>query len=510
MRRFHLALFVFAFAQACRPPASDDGDSEALEIEAAQSDLSPPLRDMAPRHALAAEAEERDRDIVQKPPFRGGEDPLVQREIAVGAPPALVQNFEGIGQGFVGPGGTFTDTLAPPDTNGDVGPNHYFQIANNSLVIFDKKGKALYGPAAVTTIFTGFGGACETGGIGDPIVLYDQLADRWVVTEIAEDSTGKFSECIALSNTGDPTGQYHRYAFAFTSLNDYPKMGVWPDGYYYTVNLDGAAPEVCALDRATALAGGTPKQQCFKFGSKFSGTVLPADLDGKTAPPTGAPNYLVGLGTNQLSVFNLHLDWKTKSKSKLSAGQKVTVASFNSANDVTQPRGDTLEALSDRLMYRLAYRNFGDHEALVVNHSVDVSGHAGVRWYELRSPAKPTLFQQGTYAPDTQSRWMGSVAMDKRGNIAAGFSIGSATTLAGIGYSGRLATDPPGTFGQGEGLIVAGTGAESGISRWGDYSAMAIDPVDDCTFWYTTEYIQADGGKVWHTRVAAFALPGCK
>jgi hypothetical protein len=362
----------------------------------------------------------------------------------------------------------------------------------------------------VGTIFTGFGGACEKSTIGDPVVLYDQLADRWVITEIAEDqTTGKWIECFAFSKTGDPLGQYRRHYYTFTRLNDYPKMGVWPDGYYYTVNLDGADPMVCALNRQTAITGGRPKQQCFQFGTRFSGTVLPADLDGKTAPPSGAPNYLVGLGDGTLSVFNLHIDWATKSNSKLSTGQTIKVASFSSAEDVPQPRGDTLEALSDRLMNRLAYRNFGDHESLVVNHSVDAGGHAGVRWYEVRSPKNPNVFQQGTFAPDTRSRWMGSVAMDKKGNIAAGYSIGSATELAGIGYAGRLASDPLGTFGQGEGSIVTGTGAQSGIGRWGDYSAMVVDPLDDCTFWYTTEYMKTDGGKVWHTRVASFKMPGC-
>jgi hypothetical protein len=286
-------------------------------------------------------------------------------------------------------------------------------------------------------------------------------------------------------------------------------MGVWPDGYYFTVNMHGSDPEACAIDRATALGGGVPLIQCFAFGAGVSETVLPADLDGKTAPPADSPNYLVGLGNNTLRVFGLHIDWMSPSHSRLSPLDDVAVAPFSSAKDVPQPRGDTLEALSDRLMYRLAYRNFGDHESLVVNHSVDVGGHSGVRWYELRSPATPTLFQQGTYAPDSNSRWMGSVAMDKQGNLAAGFSVGSGSLLAGIHYAGRLATDPLGILNQSEGEIIAGTGAESDVERWGDYSSMSVDPVDDCTFWYTTEYIKSDGGKVWHTRIAAFAMPGC-
>jgi hypothetical protein len=395
-----------------------------------------------------------------------------------------------------------------------VGPNHYVQIANTAYTVFKKDGTVVLGPIPINTVFKGFGGSCESDNDGDPVAQYDEHADRWIISQFAGvRGNGPYFQCVAISTTGDPTGQYYRYSFQFDGLNDYPKLAVWPDGYYFSFNIFGGSSsgsEVCALDRVTALSGGAATTQCFQVSGNF-GDVLPADLDGKQAPPAGSPNYIVGFGSNVLSIFQFHVDWKQSSSSSLSNSIDVPVAAFSEANSVPQSGGPALDSLSDRLMYRLAYRNFGAHESLVVNHAVDVNGRAGVRWYEVRSPhAAPAIYQQGTFAPnDGLGRWMGSIAMDSAGNIGLGYSVSNGTSHPAIRYTGRLSGDPMGQMSQGEATIINGTGAQTTYARWGDYSSMTVDPVDDCTFWFTTEYMKTTGARVWHTRVASFKFPSC-
>jgi hypothetical protein len=355
-------------------------------------------------------------------------------------------------------------------------------------------------------------------------VVYDQAAGRWVMTQFSV-SASPFFQCIAVSTTSDATGTWRRFAYSFTDFNDYPKLGVWPDGYYITYNMFNAAgtsflgSKLCAYDRNQMVtASGTPgPQQCFQLANTFGG-VLPADWDGSTAPPAGSPNYNIAFddtNLNGLNMWKFHVDWANPAASTLSGPTKITTATFAPACSgggtcVTQP-GTTqqLDSLADRLMYRLAYRNFGDHEALVVNHSVDVAGHSGVRWYEVRSPnGTPSVFQQGTFSPDSNHRWMGSIAMDAAGNILMGYST-SGTVKPSVRYTGRLAGDTLGTM-QAESELLAGGGVQTTtLSRWGDYSAMTIDPADDCTFWYTQEYIKANGTFNWSTRVGSFKFPSC-
>jgi len=264
------------------------------------------------------------------------------------------------------------------------------------------------------------------------------------------------------------------------------------------------------------LAGQPATQQLFQTGTAYGG-LLPASLDGPTLPPAGSPNYVVGLGTtSSLVTWKFHVDWTTPGNTTFSGATSLGVASYSEAcsGGTCVPQSGTtqrLDSLADRLMYRLAYRNFGDHEALVVNHSVTAGSSTGVRWYELRiSAGNPTLFQQGTYAPDASYRWMGSIAMDKSGGIGLGFSVSSSTLHPQIHYTGRLAGDAAGAMTQGEGSIIDGAGSQTtNLSRWGDYSAMTVDPVDGCTFWYTNEYIPANGTFNWHTRIGTFTLPGC-
>jgi hypothetical protein len=323
---------------------------------------------------------------------------------------------------------------------------------------------------------------------------------------------------VAVSTTSDATGSYARYAFSQPNFPDYPKLGVWPDGYYLSFNMfrgnTFVGGSACAFDRSKMLAGAPASQICFPLSSSFGG-LLPSDLDGATAPPAGSPNYYLNFGSNSLNLWKFHADFATPSNSTFTGPTNIPVAAFSPAcgGGTCIPQFGTsqqLDSLADRLMYRLAYRNFGDHESLVVNHSVTAGSSVGVRWYELRSPnATPTVFQQGTFAPDTNFRWMGSIGMDKAGDIAVGYSVSSSSINPAIRYTGRAPGDTLGTL-QAENSIIEGAGSQNGgLNRWGDYSAMTIDPGDDCTFFYTNEFLKADGSFNWSTRIASFKFPSC-
>jgi hypothetical protein len=430
--------------------------------------------------------------------------------------PTAGLGFDGVGNGFPG----FTVNSAPPDTNGAVGATQYVQWVNSSFAVFDKAtGARIAGPTAGNSLWAGFGGGCQTNNDGDPVVLYDKLANRWVFSQFSV-STTPFLQCVAVSTTSDATGTYNRYSFSYSGFDDYPKMGVWPDGYYQTFNMFNAAgtaflgADICAYNRTAMLNGQPSTQVCFQQGSSIGG-VLPADLDGTTPPPAGSPNYLVFFGTNNLNLFKFHVDFTTPANSTLTGPTAIPVAAFtplcNGGTCVPQS-GTTnkLDSLADRLMFRLAYRNLGTKEALVVNHSVVAGSSGGVRWYEIDNPGgTPTVAQQSTFAPDTTFRWMGSIAMDHNGNMAMGYSKSSSTTFPSIAFTGRLATDPASTM-QAESTIINGSGSQTGtLTRWGDYSAISVDPVDDCTFWYTTEYLKASGTFNWSTRIANFKFSVC-
>jgi hypothetical protein len=430
-------------------------------------------------------------------------------------------NFDGVGQDFPG----FAVQWAPPDTTAAVGATQVVEWVNGSFAIFNKAtGASVYGPATGDTLFTGFGGACETSNDGDPVVLYDKAAQRWVLMQFAVPTGGPYYQCIAVSKTSDATGGYYRYSFQYSGFNDYPKGSVWPDAYYLTYNMFTpsvfAGAQACAMDRAKMLSGLPATQVCFQLDKAY-GSLLPADLDGATLPPAGSPNYMLNLGTSSLNLWKFHADFATPANSTLSAPTNIPVAPFAAAcgGGSCIPQAGThnqLDSLADRAMFRLAYRNFGDHEALVVNHAVMIgtkknASYTGTRWYELRNLATaPTVYQQASYAPDNTSRWMGSAAMDKMGNIALGFSTSSDVLKPGIRYVTRLAGDPLGVMSN-ETTVVQGGGAQTGtLNRWGDYSQMSIDPVDDCTFWYANEYIKADGKYNWSTRMTSFKVAGCK
>ena len=516
--------FVSSFTLNADPtPVAADQSQSVVQMGSqlepdAHHDLSPPLFSMPPAHRRGG-LMERDHERLPRPHHRVTSDPVVQRQIATAAAPVTATNFDGIGNGVAG----FTVNSAPPDTNGDVGPNHYVQIVNTDFAVYNKSGTLLYGPNPINTLWSGFGGGCQTNNDGDPVVVYDRIADRWVISQFSV-STTPYLQCVAVSQTGDPTGAWYRYSFSYTGFPDYPKMGVWPDAYYITFNMFAggttfSGAKVCAYDRSKMLLGQAATQQCFNTSTTYGG-LLPSHLTGGQQPPAGSPNYVVGLGATNttLAFWKFHADWTTPANSTFTGPTSLSVASYTEACGATGtcvPQSGTsqqLDSLSDRLMYRLAYRNFGDHESLVVNHSVTAGSSVGARWYELRTPGTtPTIFQQGTYAPDSNYRWMGSIAMDQAGNMALGFSVSSSSIHPQINYTGRLATSPAGVMDQGEGTVINGAGSQTGsnLSRWGDYSSMSVDPSDDCTFWYTNEYIPSNGAFNWKTRIASFKFASC-
>jgi hypothetical protein len=482
-------------------------------------DESPALRDLSPIQEQGPQHQMRSPGRVG--PSQSGpnlSDPVAQTFAPSVATPAVATSWEGIGNNVYG----FTVNAAPPDTNGAVGPNHFVQIVNISLAVFSKTGTLLYGPAANNTVWSGFGGGCEFNNDGDPVVQYDKIADRWVIMQLSVTAPYPYEICVAVSTSPDPTSSYYRYAFGGwgSDFPDYPKLGVWPDGYYLSVNrfanaTSFAGPGLCAFDRSKMLAGQPATQQCFNLGTQFGGD-LPSDLDGKALPPAGSPNYFLEFTTtSSLSLFKFHVDWTTPANSTLTGPITIPVAAFSLAcnGGTCIPQSGTsqqLDSLGDRIMYRLAYRNFGDHEALVANHSVTAGSSVGIRWYELRNPnGTPAVYQQGTYVPDSNYRWMGSIAMDQAGDIALGYSVSSSAIHPAIRYTSRVPTDPLGTL-QAEVSVIEGTGSQTGgLNRWGDYSSMSVDPVDDCTFWYTTEYLPVNGSFNWHTRIASFKFPSC-
>ena len=522
------SVLVVTSSSAVTTAAADPGGAKPEVSNAVHHDTSGPLR-TTPSKGRSTIQHEHPRRPLPFAPSTGAPDGAVQTTPTPNLTTLAGLNIAGVGNGDY----NFAPNSAPPDTSGAVGATQYVQWVNESFAVFDKSTGAIAAgfPKAGNTLWTGFGGGCEANNDGDPIAQYDKAAGRWVLTQfsVTNPSIYGYLQCVAVSTTSDATGTYNRYAFSYgaTQFNDYPKLGVWPDGYYVTYNIfngntfNGA--KACSFDRTAMLAGAAATQVCFQLSPSYGG-LLPSDADGSTAPPAGSPNYLMNFGTNSLNLWKFHVDFTTPNNSTFSANpNSIPVAAFNPAcaGGTCIPQAGTaqkLDSLADRLMYRLAYRRFADgHESIVVNQSVKVSGTKrseldGVRWYEIRSPGTtPTVYQQGTYAPDTTtSRWMGSAAMDKVGNIAVGYSASSATASPSIRYAARAATDPVGKLGTEQTIAVPSSGSQlANLNRWGDYSAMSVDPVDDCTFWYTSEYLKSNGTFNWSTRIANFKLAGC-
>lgn len=447
-------------------------------------------------------------------------------------PPAvLLSSFDGLGAGFTGPQGT-ANFRNPSDNSLAVGPDHIVQTVNSRMAVFTKEGKALYGPVVTNTIFAGFGGQCEKQVSGDSVVRYDQLAQRWlyvlpVFKRPPGEPAGTYSMCYAISTGADPLGPYYRYEFKRPLFPDYPRPAIWPDGYYVPSSTGDEVIQkhACVADRTRMLQGLPATEQCIVIdGPNFLNN---ADIDGQNLPPVGAPNIMMAAGGTQLRnrfeddgiyVYKFHVDWDAPSKTSVSEALKIPVAPYHYlcngqlTNCVPQP--DTtrrLDAQGDKLMQRLVYRNINGRESIVGLHSIDTSaGGGGVRWYEFRLAKNrdPYLYQQGTYAPDGFYRWMGSIGMDRQGNIGVGYSFGGTPHFAGQRFAARLADDPTGALTLHETVLVDGAASQTSTMRWEDYSTTAMDPSDDCTFWYVGDYLKK-GVASYTSRIGAFRLPGC-
>ena len=443
-------------------------------------------------------------------------DPVVQQSSTLTAAPSSASNFAGMG----------ANGSAPSDANGAVGPNHYVDLVNSRLQIFTKTGTSLLGPVPTNTLWANFGGECQTENDGDGTVRYDALADRWVVSQFAlgVSGNGPFFQCVAVSATADPTGSYYRYAFAFASFPDYPKLAVWPDGYYQTMNMFNSTgaftgADSCVYERSKMLSGQAAGVECFNATTAY-GALLPGDLDGTTPPPAGAPNMQLGLGADNthLASFRFQVDWSPGAAGTSFTETDIAVAAYTGAcgggGTCIPQLGTTqlLDSLADRIMYRYAYRNFGDHESWVATYSVTAAGVSAPRWFELRrTPAATTgplaVYQDSTYAPDAAHRWMGSVAMDGSGDIALAYSESSATAYPAIAYTGRTPADPLASL-EPETVFLTGGGAQTGgLRRWGDYTSMNVDTSDGCSFWFTNQYIPSSGSFNWATQIGSFAFP---
>jgi hypothetical protein len=442
--------------------------------------------------------------------------------------------FEGIGRGI-----GYNDPVTPPDPTGAVGKTALVQWVNQSFAIFDKTShKVVYpsdgSPADGNTLWYGFGKdgqrghECATTNDGDPIVVYDRLADRWLFTQFSY-SQGHYLQCVAVSRTSDPLGAYARYAYEFTlGFNDYGKFGVWTDGYYASFNMfEGPynAPfqgsNLCVFEREKMLSGASARMVCFFL--KGIGAPLPAHIEGE--PPAGsAPEYFVGLGAAELNTWRFKANWARPEQSLLTGATPVSgVEAFQPACDAatcnTVPQGkadEKLDSMGDRLMYRLTYRHFADHESFVVNHAVRVAPDNGkgsqviaVRWYELRTDGtRLTVHRGGTYRPDSAARWMGSMAMDKRGDILLGYSASEPNAYGSIRATGTNVDAPTSKTPLGQEVVLIKGSAAQSRHNWGDYTTLVLDPSDDCTFWYFAEYLHS-GEKDWRTGITSIVFPGC-
>jgi len=492
----------------------------------------------------------------------GAKDPVVQAKKGTGPISGPIQNFDGICLPF-GPPCDLPSSCSclPPDTNGEVGATQYVQMVNTDFVVFSKTGTVLRTATPINQLWASAGGECAIHNDGDPVVVYDQLANRWVLSQFVATpgSDEEYGECIAVSTSSSATGSYYLYEFHFgRTFHDYPKLGVWPDAYYMSTNefpdgaLTSSGAGAFAFERAKMLAGQPARVVYFDEapsnppGGQYVGQ-LPGDLDGGTLPPAGSPNFFAEIDDAstvppttpgddgfKLRLWKFHVDWTNPANSTFgnlgAPDYALGVAPYvrpecvygYGPNCVPQKGGpQDLDVLGDRLMFRLAYRNFGSYASLLINHTVVTpDARDGIRWYEVRIPkgGSPSVYQQGTYAPTDGAanplwRWMGSIAQDKKGDIAVGFSASGPNDYPSVRYTGRNAGDPLGQMTQAEQVAFTGTGPQTEAEgRWGDYSDLTVDPADDCTFWYTQEYLGEDTFVIgtWRTRIVSFTFPGCK
>jgi len=470
-----------------------------------------------------------------------------------------IVNFDGLHVGKLPAGDDCSLTGYASDTSGAVGFNYYVQMVNTAIVVYDKSGNVLAGPVGTRRFWRD---QPDCGGDqiwSDSVVRFDRYANRWIIARPGKLPKGS-DLCVAVSQTSDPTGAYDQYAFEVNNdvnrlanfFNDYPKISVFPDAYYATADpnkiFSGLGNTISAFERGAMLAGDpepkfvtffvpAPRDPSPRDPSKVTHShMLAADLEGTRLPLTGTPEYIVqvqdshlGFPADRLQVYEFHVDWDSPESSAFTPTQSLVPQPFNSnaCHDgffcIEQPDvHQRIDSLSyGYMMQRLTYRNFGPRQSLLFDHTVAADGdpahdHAGIRWYELRMTTRGQtrspweIYQQGTYAPDANDRWLGSMAMDRMGNIALGFSVSGSSLHPSIHYTGRRPTDPLGTLPVGESSLIDGDGSQQSYTNFGDYSQMTIDPSDDCTFWYTgTYYPMTTNPNDWHTRIGSFRFTNC-
>lgn len=484
-------------------------------------DLSKPLRDI-PANLNNSE---------QVSPIAQSNNKTQTKTGDVSAPSAITKKpgvvpfnvIQGLGEGFP----NYKVHSAVPDTSGAVGLSQYVQWVNTDIAVFDKKtGKVASGfPKPGNSIWRGFGGVCEKINVGSPMVKYDQLANRWVLSQRAYGDIfeGPFFQCVAISKTADATGAYYRYAFKFESLNDVPKLGMWPNAYNMTFNMNGPlvyGPRICALDRKKMLAGHKAKMQCRQFGPNDSQVpLLPVDLEGKKLPPENTPGYFVNLtkssppaDLNYIQIYQFNVDFKQPTNSLLIGPVWILNLYFDTPPDAIQPGTNILlNTHGESFMHRVTYRQFDEYGSLLAVQTSKAKSsyidYPAIRWHEIRikDTSDPEVYQQATFTPDSKNRFLGSIAMDKARNIAIGYTVSSSAVHPSIELAYRNSTD-----GWNLQPLVTGLGSQVKVKDWGASSAMTIDPVDDCTFWYTNEYLMNNGSFNWSTAIINFKLPSCK
>lgn len=450
--------------------------------------------------------------------------------------------------------------MSPSDSCGAAGPSNYVQVVNDRYAIFDKftgemltsqNGKQLY-----ATFDDGTEGSdsCRTACRGDPTVAWDQHAERWVFSEFAwVNDDGPYFQCFAVSKTTDVLGDYHYYAFeGLTTVGDpifpdYGKLSVWPDAYYMSIAMFGniSADEdgemvrkgnraravnaeedfypfaqICAYNKTAMLNGLVANSFCVDFDESY-GIVFAASIDSAKLPPDGVNGYNYAASVDVYGSRNTLWIWKMSFTDQFISLEPVSllVDTFTLPCDdattpcIQQPEGEGLDSLADRVMYRVPYNAFSGYESILVTHTVrqpeGLNNQVAMNWYEVRTKndGQVYVYQQGTQNPDDTNRWMGSIAMNVDGDIVLGYSVSSTELYPGIRYAYRHATDEVGTFNSNEMLIVDGTGYQNNTyHRWGDYSCMQVDPVDQKTFWYSQQYIAVSGRYNWATRIAHINL----
>ena len=493
---------------------------------------TPPLRDLP----VITEAEwqkyvEKAEKKIRNPKIRTRTYPFAETALPKG-PDQVWQREMGINNDTRAPIQNFSGSESPafpPDANGTIGPEHYMQTINTFYTIFNRAGTIVAGPTALNTLFYGVAGSDNNDG--DPIILYDEQADRWLVAEfsIYDDDD---SMLVAVSTTNDPTGTWYKYSFNVSETPDYEKFGIWRDGYYMGTNTPGVGQnDIYVFNRSNMLNG--QSAQFVGFNNPWRPTtwdgfmcVPPLDNDG-TLAPEGEPGLFITInddaisgGSDELWIYELDVDWVTPANSTFSRTQQIAVTAFDSNFGATLSNipqlntGTKLDAIPQVIMNPPQYRNFGSYETIVCCHTVDVDNtdHAGIRWYELRrvSSGNWTVRQSGTYAPDAHSRWLGSIMLNGSGEIGLGYSISSSTLYPGIRYCGQSSTaysSASGTLDVAEQLIVSGDTCQQTLNRWGDYSSMQVDAEDDETFWFTNQYIDYESPSLKRkTKIASFQI----